>query len=474
MPCGLAQHLHSLFAEHDHGHIDDSLGLRRYLHDGFPIDATPLISRRVPASDRAVSFLGLSSDSHPNCGTSEGGATGSLAAPALRARKSPTKTSFFLGIGEPKCHDSDVLGKSDCSKCGDTKDKCNSKDCTVWEGKCRTTTIGKDLDGNPVRFNDWQYYWGPTTCFKSGDQLKFGLLGQVLSPGGSKPRINQTEAEKSQDNEDNKLPLVNMFIEGNMGNVQVKHMRPRPPTQYDQEPYSTTAKAALADCKFNLQSSLIGGMGMLAPCDKMGRITTTEDGTFCQDNQACVTAIPKDFAKDTGKFCWQWFTPECKQVECPPPPYCPPQTQNADGSWTAPVLCPKPKPCPPQPACEAPYWKDMCKANAGQPWCVSPESLKKYRGPIEISCKATGNDLRQKKGSPDGCWWLLKNTREDLQRLPGKVNRMYAPESGYFVKGEKGAISEKQAEKWIQTGTMMGAENDNSEFLKKAPTAAQA
>jgi len=257
--------------------------------------------------------------------------------------------------------------------------------------------------------------------------------------------------------------------------TQVKKVNvERAPLPHEKEPFSSEAKARMAEYQFKLHGDLIAGMGMLKPCDKMGRILSSPDGTFCNDDQACVTALPADFAKDTGNFCWHLFQPECKRIECPPPPFCQPvgPVRRADGSWYHPPdNCPPLKPCPKQPPCEKPYWRNECKLNAGMPWCVPPEVLKKYRGPLEISCAATGNLLRQTKGSPDQCWWLNKYSRMDLQRLPGKVRRDAWPESGPFVRFDNKALSQKQAETFIQTGQLIPAEDPtlNAEFLEKKP-----
>jgi len=352
----------------------------------------------------------------------------------------------------------------------------------MWQGQCRDAKIGEALDGKPAKMHEWVWYWGATRPYKeTGDWAKFGALGQLIGPGNmkngadrGKPLAGMTPSEKdTKDNEDNKLPWMIMHIPGNMQYVQVKRVNHRPPQAWEKPPFSTEAQAEMAKYQFGLHGDLIAGMGMMSPCDKMGRILTASDGTFCEDDQACVTALPADFSKNTGKFCWHWFTPECKKVECPPPKYCPPPPKGPLGKNGQPLHpvhnnCPVPKPCPKQPPCDKPYWQDVCKVNAGQPWCVPGHVLKKYRGPLEIQCSATGNDLRTKKGSPDGCWWLNKNSREDLQRLPGKINRHYAPEGGWFVKHENGALSEKQAETWIQTGKIPDNPKDNSEFLKKA------
>jgi len=279
---------------------------------------------------------------------------------------------------------------------------------------------------------------------------------------------------------DGEKPWFNIYIPGNKNYTQVKTVNVQgPPPPGMKEPVSSEARSKMAEYQFSIHGGMIAGLGMLKPCDKMGRILSSPDGTFCNDDQACVTALPADFAKDTGKFCWHLFQPECKRVECPPPPFCQPvaPVKGKDGRWyRPPENCPPLKPCPKQPPCEKPYWRNECKLNAGMPWCVPADVLKQYRGPIEISCGATGNTLRQTKGSPDQCWWLNKYKPEaDLQRLPGKIRRDAWPASGWFVQHDPEALSSKQAETFIQTGRLIPKEDPdlNSEFLEKKPRKVQ-
>lgn len=451
MPRVLHQ-LNSLLDDLAHSQTDSCLGVRQKrtalaaTTDVSPAQAAPF-QYESRAAHRAASFLGATAGSEPRASSSSAVEV-SGSPPAHAAHVPAPKTSFWFWSS--KCRRGDIWGK-DCDKCGDSFDKCDSNDCIVFEGKCRGTKVGEDIDGHDVKINDWKWYFGPTRPYKeTGDWLKFGTYGQVIGPGKGpgKARAKMTEAEKSPDLDSNKKPWITMYFPGNKRYIEVKTLQGHAPHPlYDHEPYSSEAKGIMAEYQFALHGDLNPGAGIMKPCDKMGRIVTASDGTFCEDNQACVTALPADFSKNTGKFCWHQFIPECPKAECPNYPYCP-----------------KDPPCP------APYWQDTCHENAGQPWCVPPDVLKQYRGPLEIQCSATGNDLRSKVGSPDGCWWLAKNAPKlDLQRLPGKINRTYGPEEGWFVKHEKGALSEKQAEKWIETGKMIDdTKGKNSEYLKKA------
>ncbi|CAK9036588.1 unnamed protein product [Durusdinium trenchii] len=95
--------------------------------------------------------------------------------------------------------------------------------------------------------------------------------------------------------------------------------------------------------------------GALAPrrqkvCDMLGRITGAYQGKFCQGPDACVTALPRDFGQVTGA-----------------------------------TFCPK----------------GDCGEKAGRPWCVSPQFLKLYDGPIEINCKASGRGTTEQALAED-------------------------------------------------------------------------
>lgn len=101
---------------------------------------------------------------------------------------------------------------------------------------------------------------------------------------------------------------------------------------------------------------------------------------------------------------------------------------------------------------------------AGQPWCVAPEALRRYRGPIEVDCAASGAGARD-VGSPTGCWWLRAAAGRDIQRLPGKI-RIDAPTSGPDEEGlwappgdPSPALTAAQAEVWAKTGKILPAED---------------
>lgn len=491
MPWSAFQQLNALLDDLAHAPTDGCL----HPHRGkvkvkpYPVTAVldaQLLPRRAPhlsASQRAASFLAI-----PD--TSSGSPRHRLGAHAR-----PTATSFGVTCkGAAPLGALNPFGPKDCSACGDDPKKCGqgSRDCMMYKDKCTDIVVGKNIDGTDIRMGEKYYYWGASRPFDSGDWLRYGTQCTVIEKGSgnSKPRTQMTEAEKSEKKEIsgekyNKIPWIVVQCDGNLGYNEVKLMNSRPPWEPehggpDVEPASAEAAAArLQHKQANNTADIIKGFGMQGVCDKMGRILTSDDGTFCGDNMACVTALPSDFAKDLppagvkgpGQDCWMWFTPECDHKQCPPPPYCPPNPPWKPGhKKQPPAYCPPPKKCTPPPPCEPPYWKDMCKANAGQPWCVSPEALQAYKGPIEIKCSATGTNLTQKTGSPDGCWWLNKNTRMDLQRLPGKVKRPYGYENKIFSKTE-GQLDEEQARKWIEFGELPKAPKpgDNNEFLARAP-----
>mmetsp|Transcript_55871 Transcript_55871/g.86852 ORF Transcript_55871/g.86852 Transcript_55871/m.86852 type:complete len:476 (-) Transcript_55871:26-1453(-) len=423
--------------------------------DMSDLPLTSFLTRAPTRQSQAASFLGFPEMHQDNF--SDG-----------MTHRQATKTSFAVCWFKPpfKCYWNDECGVTkDCSTCGNN---CDSDDCAMWEGKCRSRDVGEGF-----KMGRWYYYSGPSRPFRdTGDQTRFGAQVQVIGPGKPKDPATQTEAEKSQDIEQNKKAWKLVYFPGNMRYVKVKSLSVDPPPL--PEPPSKEARIARADALYNMKAAGIA-MGMQTPCDPKGRILSASDGTFCEDDQVCVTALPRDFGKYTGKFCWHWFQPENQQVKCPDKPYCPPPPKCAYGEGKCPPhTCPEAKPCPKEAQCKRGFWKDMCRKNAGQPWCVKPEVLKQYRRPIEIKCSASGKDVRNKPGSPDGCWWLSKVSRMDFQRLPGKIkdpNR--TKPSGWFVTGlnkeDNDAITEKQAEKWITTGEFSGMQVENSEFLKKKP-----
>jgi len=150
-------------------------------------------------------------------------------------------------------------------------------------------------------------------------------------------------------------------------------------------------------------------------CDTLGRIATSRDGYTCDGDDACVTALPSDFCSRLGgspDFCY-WFT------------------------------------APPQ---------DHTKTLAGHPWCVKAEDLRRYGGPIEVKCSASGPGARA-VGSPTGCWWLKEYAQQDLQRLPGPIRMTSLPAGtprDVYVDDAPGvsALSEKQAEHWVVNGSL--------------------
>merc|ERR1712118_540428 len=73
-----------------------------------------------------------------------------------------------------------------------------------------------------------------------------------------------------------------------------------------------------------------------------------------------------------GKFCWQWFVPDCEPVKCPEKPYCPPPAKCKFGEGKCPPhTCPQAGACPKQPPCAKPYWKDMCSIEQAEKWITS-------------------------------------------------------------------------------------------------------
>lgn len=115
------------------------------------------------------------------------------------------------------------------------------------------------------------------------------------------------------------------------------------------------------------------------PCDRRGWIASSSDGVFCDGADVCLTALPQDFGEQTGALC---------------------QTLWRVGQQS-----------------------NTCRIHAGQPWCVPPEALAKYHGPVEIWCSASGPGARDVIGHPSGCWWVRKNTNSELQRLAGGLSR---------------------------------------------------
>lgn len=390
------------------------------------------------------------------------------------SHRNAIKTSFGVCWFKPphKCHWKDECGVvNDCAKCGNNDHDCDSDDCTMWEGKCRLRDVGEGF-----KMGEWYYYAGPSRPFRAtGDTARFGAKVQVIGPGKDKPGAQMTEAEKSPDRASNKKSWKLVYFPGNLRYVKVKTLSKEPPPL--PEPPSREARIARAEALFHLKTG--PAEGELTPCDPKGRILDSADGTFCKDNQVCVSALPQDFAKTSdkhSKFCWHYIKPDCPEVKCPDKPYCPPPPKCTKEGKCPPYACPVAPPCPKQPKCPPGIWKDMCYKNRGQPWCVAPELIKEYRRPIEIKCSATGRDIRDKVGSPDGCWWLRKVAKHsgkmDFQRLPGKIKRNYAPAGGWFVTGrepsDKGALPEKLAEKWIEKGELNHyMVSDNNEFLKK-------
>lgn len=387
------------------------------------------------------------------------------------------------------------FGPSNCSGCGDTFKKCDSRDCSLYtplgeDGppKCtnkEVTEAIQDEEGiwpskhkKRIQRGQKAYYWGASMCYPNGDWMRYGDEVEVIQLGKGKPDDGKTPPSEENDFYQNNKPWVLVLKPGNMQYTEVKLLNSSPPRPgKDIEPSSKVARLANMKCKFNAAGDT---KAFQTPCDIHGRILTSEDGTYCGQNQVCVTSLPHDFAKDLPPMpspesgdCWMQFTPECTNQECPPPPYCHPEPPQRPGhKHEVPSFCPPPKKCTVKP-CQPPYMKDMCKAAAGQPWCVSPQALSTYKGPIEINCSASGKNIKQNKHGPDQCHWLLNNTRDFLQRLPGKIKKPYADPSDnkFFSKTE--GMSEKEAATWINEGTLPAATiNDNNEFLARKPAVA--
>lgn len=229
----------------------------------------------------------------------------------------------------------------------------------------------------------------------------------------------------------------------------VEQQVPDPNLTYDQEALSPNpfAQAAAED-----RSPPV--------CDPQGRISTARDGRTCDGDDACVTALPSDFCArfagqpDLPEFCYKWVAPPYLG-----PPPCPPGA----------VACP---PAPPSPAA---YWEDQARTQlAGRPWCVKAEHVRRYAGPIELKCSASGPGA-QAVGSPTGCWWLKEFAKEDIQRLSGPIRMSNLPPGmprGVYVDDAPGvsALTEKQAEHWVVNGSLGplpngGRRGANQQFL---------
>ncbi|CAK9010684.1 Adenosine 3'-phospho 5'-phosphosulfate transporter 1 (PAPS transporter 1) (Solute carrier family 35 member B2) [Durusdinium trenchii] len=153
--------------------------------------------------------------------------------------------------------------------------------------------------------------------------------------------------------------------------------------------------------------------GALAPrrqkvCDMLGRITGAYQGKFCQGPDACVTALPRDFGQVTGA-----------------------------------TFCPK----------------GDCGEKAGRPWCVSPQFLKLYDGPIEPGLGTSGPG----GGNPSGCWWFLRNEpgkdtlgqrEHELNRLPGVIVWKNAPDTRLLKRSGVG-LKMSEARLWATTGQLV-------------------
>lgn len=156
----------------------------------------------------------------------------------------------------------------------------------------------------------------------------------------------------------------------------------------------------------------------VAPCDTVGRIKTAAGGKYCYGDQACITVLPKDWTRRTGDSSTACSSTSSGQVQC--------------------------------------------EELTGRPWCVSPQNLETFGGPIEIKCPASGKDA-QIKPSPTGCWWLKAAApTETLQRLPGLIKSYgyNAPSfrSGWSLRGDQTddgtVITPGQAENWAINGRL--------------------
>jgi len=343
-------------------------------------------------------------------------------------------------------HEEEHVYKDSCDKCPNGEKGCQYKwskekdpegirsDCVWYDGKC----ISRDL-GKGRRIGAHKFYWGPSRPFPNGDSMTYGQRIQITGP--PKPEKGNDMKEDGLKNtgkgetadEGDKDPWVSAYFDGNRDTVNVKSLNDNPPDP-GLEPKSKEADIAKSEIGILEDQRMINtilaqaGMNIAQPCDRNGRIQTTDDFTYCNNEDACVTALPADFAKDTGDFCFR-----------PPVAGFPAELQTPPG-------------------------QDVCAANAGQPWCVPVDVLKKYRERIEIRCSASGENVRDEVGNYTGCWWLKKMVHSDIQRLPGNI-KSNIQHSNMFVKPGSGqsGITEEQAEEWIAKGVMK--EERLNEFL---------
>lgn len=150
----------------------------------------------------------------------------------------------------------------------------------------------------------------------------------------------------------------------------------------------------------------IRALRSLRPCDSLGRISRSRDGFFCDGADSCVTIMPYDFM----------------------------------------VHVPHGAPLPP----------DI----VGRPWCVPPEDVQAYGGPIEIRCNASGPNAQTQKGHPSGCWWVRQVAKEGdpLARLPGPIVGRPIPPPGqthqdFGVSGGLG-LTDAEAKRWVHDGEL--------------------
>eukprot|EP00928_Gymnodinium_smaydae_P044601 TRINITY_DN29747_c0_g1_i1.p1 TRINITY_DN29747_c0_g1~~TRINITY_DN29747_c0_g1_i1.p1 ORF type:complete len:354 (-),score=70.21 TRINITY_DN29747_c0_g1_i1:69-1130(-) len=205
------------------------------------------------------------------------------------------------------------------------------------------------------------------------------------------------------------------------------------------------------------------------PCDKNGRMPSppaNKDGYTCHYWDACITALPNDFYRQT-----QWEG--CLSNN--------PVYERGD--------------------------KDLCSMWSGKPFCVPMDVLHRYGGPIEVDCKGSGggvflgpheevptkppkdqgddddaipftlptkDDVRPKVNST-ACWWMQKSNAlkktGGLVRLPGQILTYNQPQGWKVNKGFNGVtpLTDRQAYWWQKKGVLLDpveAQNPRSaEFL---------